>query len=134
MNWKLILQLSLFGLAMAFATVYWIPAKIEPGLWLVIFVICARLIARFAPGRYFWHGFLVSMVNSIWITVVHFFLFSTYIANRPGLAEMNGTLPFPNHPRLAMVLMGPVFGAISGLILGLFAFLATKIRRDPQAT
>jgi len=46
MNWKLILQLSLFGLAMAFATVFVVPSNIEPLLWLPIFVICAYLIAK----------------------------------------------------------------------------------------
>lgn len=40
MDWKLIFQLSLFGLAMAVATVYVIPSNIEPVFWLVIFLIC----------------------------------------------------------------------------------------------
>ena|SRR5450631_2769425 len=135
MNWKLIFLLSLFGLGMAFATVYWIPTKVEPGLWLVIFVICARLISKFAPGKYFLHGFLVSMVNSVWITTVHFFLFTAYLANRPEMLDMNTRMPasMANHPRLVMVLMGPVFGVMFGLILGLFAFLATKINRKPAA-
>jgi hypothetical protein len=133
MNWKLIFQLSLFGLAMAFATVFWIPTKVEPGLWLVIFVICARLIARFAPGKYFWHGFLLSMVNSVWITIVHFLFFSTYLAHRPEMVEMSAKMPMSNHPRLMMVLMGPIFGAAFGLIQGLFSFLASKIKRNPQA-
>ena len=35
MKWKLIFLLSLFGLAMAFATVFWIPSMIEPVFWLV---------------------------------------------------------------------------------------------------
>ncbi len=39
MNWKLILQLSMFGLAMSVATVYLIPSKIEPAFWLPIFLI-----------------------------------------------------------------------------------------------
>ncbi len=30
MNWKLILQLSLFGMVMAFATVFWIPPTSTP--------------------------------------------------------------------------------------------------------
>ena len=134
MNWKLIFQLSIFGLVMAFATVYWIPTKVEPGIWLVVFVICARLIAKFAPGKYFWHGFLVGMVNSVWITVVHFFLFTAYLANRPEMADMNTRMPafMDNHPRIVMVLLGPVFGAIFGLILGLFSFFASKIKRNPQ--
>jgi hypothetical protein len=81
MNWKLIFGLSLFGLAMAVATVYCIPSNIEPILWLVIFLLCAYLIAKNAAGKYFLHGFLVSIVNCIWITGVHIMLSSTYLAS-----------------------------------------------------
>ena len=45
MNWKLIFQLSLFGLAMGIATVYLIPGRFEPLVWLVIFAISAYAIA-----------------------------------------------------------------------------------------
>ncbi len=40
MNGKLILQLSMFGLAMGLATVFFIPSSIEPAFWLAIFVVC----------------------------------------------------------------------------------------------
>jgi hypothetical protein len=36
MDWKLIFGLSLFGLAMAIATVFIVPSNIEPAFWLVI--------------------------------------------------------------------------------------------------
>jgi len=133
MNWKLIFQLSLFGLAMAFATVSLIPTRVESGLWLVIFVICAWLIARIAPGNYFWHGFLVSMVNSVWITAVHAYFYGRYIAHHPDMVEMSAKIPFlSDHGRRQMIVMGPLFGVAFGLILGLFAFLASKgVRRQP---
>ena len=53
MNWKLIFSLSLFGLAMALATISLIPTNVEPGCWLVIFVICARLIVEICDGQLF---------------------------------------------------------------------------------
>ena len=59
MNWRLILMLSLFGLAMALATVWVIPSTVEPIFWLVIFIICAVIIARQVPARHFLHGLLV---------------------------------------------------------------------------
>jgi len=74
MNTKLIFQLSLFGLAMAIATVFWIPSNIEPIFWVVIFIICAYLIAKKSTGKYFLHGLLVSIVNSVWITAAHIIL------------------------------------------------------------
>ncbi|MDB5015222.1 MAG: hypothetical protein JWQ84_54 [Mucilaginibacter sp.] len=129
MNWKIILQLSMFGLIMAFGTISLISEKIEPAFWLVIFIFCAWVIARVCPGKYFLHGFLVSMVNSVWITIVHIAFRQTYIAHHPDMASMGTSMPLPLsiHPRLTMALMGPVFGAMFGIILGLFSLVASKI-------
>ena len=129
MNWKLIFLLSLFGLAMGFATVFVIPSSLEPLFWLVIFIICAYLIAKYASGKYFLHGLLVSIVNSIWITATHAALFYTYIANHPEYLKMAEGLPpmMAGHPRRMMAFTGPIIGVISGLVLGLFAWVASKL-------
>jgi len=133
MNWKLIFGLSLFGLAMGIATVYLIPTKFEWIFWLIIFIICAYLIAKNAPGNYFLHGFLVSIVNSIWITATHVMLFTTYVANHPDVVEMNAKMPMADHPKRLMAVSGPIIGIISGLVLGLFAFIASKLVKKPMA-
>src|SRR5258708_26829226 len=117
MDWKLILQLSLFGLAMAIGTVFVIPSNIEPLFWLVIFVVCAYVIATKAPGRYFLHGLMTSIVNSIWITAAHVILFDTYVANHPREAGMMTKLPIS--PKVMMLCTGPIIRVISGLVLGL---------------
>ena len=77
MDWKLIFQLSMFGLAIGIATVYVIPSSIEPIFWLIIFVICAVIIAKRRVGKPFLHGLLVSLVNSVWITAAHVLLFDS---------------------------------------------------------
>lgn len=133
MNLKLIFQLSLFGLAMALATVFVIPSSIEPLFWLVIFVVCATLIARQVPARHFLHGFLVSLVNSVWITGAHVLLYPSYIARHPNEAAIMASMPMPDSPRLMMLLTGPVIGAASGIVLGLFSFIAGKIVRHRTA-
>lgn len=130
MNWKLILQLSLFGLFMGIATVFFIPSKIEPLCWLAIFLVCGYIIAKKVPSRHFLHGLMVSIVNSFWITSVHVLLYDQYIANHAQEAEMMKSLPIS--PRLMMVLTGPVVGVVSGLVLGLFAFVASKLVRPGQ--
>jgi hypothetical protein len=131
MNIKLILQLSLFGLAMAFATVYWIPSNIEPVFWLIIFIICAYIIVKKCSEKYFLNGFLVSIVNCVWITSAHIIFFSTYISKHPQEAEMLTKSPFHEFPRLMMLITGPIIGILSGLVLGLFAYLASKtIKRE----
>ena len=129
MNKKIIFSLSLFGLAMAIATVFWIPSNIEPLFWLTIFIVCAYLIAKKCSGKFFLHGFLVSLVNCVWITSTHIILFESYIANHPQEAEMMKQMPMPDSPRLMMLITGPVIGIISGFVLGLFAFIASKIMK-----
>ena len=126
MNWKLIFYLSLYGLVMALATISWIPFKFEPVFWLIIFLICAYLIAKKCSGLYFWNGFMVSIVNSIWITAAHVLFYSTYMANHPEMAGMNANMPLQDAPRLMMSIMGPVFGAASGIVLGLFSWIASR--------
>ena len=123
MSWKLIFALSLFGLAMGAATVFVIPSNIEPFVWLGIFIVCAILIAKHAPRRHFLHGLCVSLVNSIWITAVHIGLFDQYIAGHAREAAISAQM---GSPKLMMLAMGPIVGLVSGLVLGLFAFIATK--------
>jgi len=99
--------------------------------WLVIFIICGYIIARRAPGRYFLHGLMVSIVNSVWITSAHVLLFDSYVANHPREAEMMTRMPLA--PKVMMVVTGPVVGVVSGLVLGLFAVLArTIVRRNER--
>ena len=134
MNWRLILMLSLFGLAMAFATVWVIPSNVEPIFWLAIFLICAFLIARSGVPRPFLHGLLVSIVNSVWITSAHVIFAGAYLAHHPQEANMLKTMPMPDAPRLMMAMTGPVVGIISGLVLGVLALIASKIVKPPKAT
>jgi hypothetical protein len=127
MNWKLIFGLSLFGLAMAIATVFVIPSSIEPIFWLVIFIICAVIIARQVPSRHFLHGLMVGIVNSIWVTGAHILLFDAYIAHHAKEAAMMQNSPMP--PPVMMAVVGPLVGVVSGLVLGLFAWIAGKLGR-----
>ena len=136
MNWRLIFQLSLFGLAMGLATVFVIPSTIEPVIWLAIFIVSAYAIARGAPGQYFLHGLSVGIANSVWITAAHVLLFHSYVARHSSEMAMMGSMPLPTHPRLMMTLTGPVIGVISGIVIGLFALLASKLvhRAPPMAS
>lgn len=133
MNWKLIFNLSLFGLCMGVATVFFIPSTIEPVCWLLIFIICAYVIAKRCFSKYFLHGFMVSILNAVWITAAHILLFDKYIANHPDETAMMSKMPLPDNPKLMMLLTGPLVGVVSGLILGLFAFVASKIVKRGMA-
>ncbi len=127
MNTKLIFRLSFLGLVMAVATVFWISPKAEPFFWLIIFIICAYIIARECSKRYFLHGFLVSMLNSVYITAAHIYFYQTYISNHPDEMNLMNAFPLPYSPRVTMLMVGPAFGIGFGIILGIFAFVASKI-------
>ncbi len=73
------------------------------------------------------HGLAVGLVNSVWITATHVLFFETYLTNHPQEAEMSASMPLGSEPRLLMTIMGPIIGAISGVVLGLFALVAAWI-------
>lgn len=127
MNWKLIFGCSLFGLAMAISTVFFLPGKIEMIFWLVIFLIVAYLVAKKSSGKYFLHGLLISLVNSFWVTSAHVLFFKNYMELNPEMWQTVAKMPMPEHPRTMMAMMGPVIGIGFGIILGLFCWAASKI-------
>ena len=135
MNYRLILMLSMFGLAMGVATVFWIPSNIEPAFWLPIFLVCAYVIARSSRERLFAHGLWLGVVNSVWITAAHVVFAGEYLGRHASEAEMLKMGPFSDSPRVTMVLMGPLVGVVSGLVIGVFAVIAGKLvgdRREPS--
>jgi len=128
MSWKLVFGLSLFGLAMGFATVFVVPPRIEPFAWLGIFLVCAYLIAKYAPKRYFLHGVCVGLLNGVWVTGAHVALFDKYVAGHAREAAMAAQMGAQmGSPRLMMGAVGPVIGLVSGVVLGLFALAASKL-------
>jgi len=133
MNWKLVGLLSLFGLAMGIGTVFFIPSNVEPVCWLLIFLLCAYLIAKQAPGMHFLHGLLLGLANSVWITAAHILLFDQYLAGHAREAAMMNSMPLPNSPKLMMGIVGPIVGLISGVIIGLFAYVAGKLVKPSAA-
>jgi len=124
-NWLLILKLSLFGLVMAVATVFVIPASVEPFCWLAIFIVCAVVIARQRGGRPYLHGQMLGIVNSVWITAAHVIFFDRYVAKHQAELQAFASAPLP--PRAMMAIVGPIIGVISGVVIGLLAILAARI-------
>ena len=129
MNWKLIFALSLFGIAMALLDTFTNIGKIEPLLWLIIFIVYGIIIVRNAPGNYFLHAFLVSVINGVWIGIIHAAFSNTYMANNPDMVQMESKMPMLGSLPVTMVIFGPVFGALFGIINGLITFIISKLMR-----
>lgn len=127
MNWKLIFQLSLFGLAMAFATVFLIPPAIEPAFWLPIFLVCGFVIAKRRAAGHFAHGVVLGLANCVWITTTHLAFFNRYVAGHAQEAALLQSMPLLTHPRLMMAMMGTAVGVVSGVVIGIFAVIAGKL-------
>jgi hypothetical protein len=129
MNWKLLFTLSLMGLIMAGATISIIPTNIEPVFWLLTFLISAYFIAKNAPGKYFLHGFVLSLINCVWVTSAHIIFFSDYSMNHTQEMQMSAGMMWSDFPRRQMLIMGPLIGIASGLVQGLFAWLASRLMK-----
>jgi len=129
MNWKLIIAPSLFGIAVALADTFGNIEKMVPILWLIIFVIYGVIIVRNAPGNYFLHAFLVSVINGVWIGVIHASFHNTYMRNSPDMANMERKMPMIGSAPLTMVILGPIFGAVFGLVSGLITWIISKLIR-----
>src|SRR5262245_18885648 len=134
MNWKTVVELSLFGLLIGIGTVFVIPSTVEPLLWIVVFVASAYVIARRCPWHEFVHGLLVGIANSVWVTASHVVFFHRYLANHPQEAAMMSSMPAPDSPRLMMAMVGPLIGIVSGALIGLLALLARKLLGSRPAT
>ena len=138
MNWKLILLLSLLGLAHAVVFVGGLPDQVSALSWPVVWGICAVVISRRAPGHHFWHGFGVGLLNWFWVTVTHVVLFETYVAHHPGETAARWTKALPALPVIGSIAAtlrhydSPIPGA-SAVIIGLLAWLTSRFLKPRRS-
>jgi len=123
MNWKLLSLLSLFGLGMGFATAYGLSTKAEQFVWLPVFAVCAWFIARNAEKRYFLHGFVLSLLQTVWVIIVHIKLQDKYLATHPKEAGQFVKMHAESGATVIQCIMITTgfAGILSGIVLGLFA-------------
>src|SRR5215467_531209 len=117
---------------MGICTVFFIPSNIEPACWLLTFLFCACVIASRRPDCIFFMACSWAW-QTVWITAAHIFLFDKYLAGHAREAAMMNSMPLPNSPKLMMGIVGPIVGLISGVIIGLFAFVAGKVVKPSSA-
>ena len=111
---------------MAIATISFIPQNFEWILWLFIFGFCAYSIAKHCDSRYFFHGFMLSIINCIYITAFHAAFWDRYYAAH---SDFISGLPQGVSPRAMVAAFGLVAGVVSGLVQGGLAFGAAKLQK-----
>lgn len=127
MNCELIGLLGGFGVLMGVASVLGFTNGMEGLLWLVIGIICVVFIVWRAPLRPFLHGFFVSLIGGAVAPVIQSFFFSAYMANNPELSNRFAEIPGGLDARYFVVMLAPIIGLISGLVLGLASWVAAKL-------
>jgi len=132
MSWPLVFLLSLLGLAMGIATVFFVPSNIEPLLWLAIFLFSAYVVARNTSRLRFLHGLAIGIANSVWITAAHVILAESYLSRHAPEAAMLRSMPFADSPRVMMAVTGPVIGVISGIVIGILCAIAGRLIRPRE--
>jgi hypothetical protein len=129
-NWKLLFLLSLFGLVMAVATVFWISPNLEPVFWFVIFPVSAFIITKKENEKPFLHGFLLGLTNCIWISLAHIIFVDAYLMSHPQEAVLMISASYS--PTLVMLSFDLVAGIVSGIIYGLFAIVLKRVLRKAE--
>jgi len=129
MNWKLIFLLSFFGLGMGVATTYVVPTKAEALVWLPIFIISAWAIAKKCEGRFFLNGFVLGIVDTVWNTGTHIYLYHPYLAHHAREAELmvKAGAAASETAKLFMIAVGIVSAIVSGILLGSFSLVGGKV-------
>jgi hypothetical protein len=117
---------------MSFGTVYSIPFTIEPFCWAFIFIMSAFIIAKYCTEKYFLNGLAVSIVNAIWMTIVHLIFFTAYTTNHTTEMGIIEKLVMPDEPQIVMFFTGIISGATSGLILGALSYIAANILNNSK--
>jgi hypothetical protein len=124
MNYKLLFKLSVLGMLLAFATVYFIPSTIEPFFWAMIFTFNAFIISNKCSEKYFLSGLVLGLLNGGWTLLVHLFLFNDYVANHPEEMTQLG-----DSPKQMLIISGLVITIFSGIMQGFFTFIISKLNR-----
>lgn len=130
MNKKLIFLLSFFGISMAFISTYWITSTTaELAVWFVILLACSYSISKQCSEKFFLNGFIAGMLCSFIVTATHIWLFNDYASHHLERMLLFGNMPMS--PRTGMALLAPAFAIVSGLSLGLFSLIASKMVKSP---
>ena len=120
MNYKFILPLLLFGVLMGFAAVKGLLANLELMYWLFIYLVCGLVLAKTSRQKYFLNGFVLGICISIVASLIQILFFDEYLLNNSEVNMELSKLPSSAEPKSFFIMIAPIIGLISGLVLGVF--------------
>ena len=126
MDWIVIMIFSVVGLIMGLLSIKGFTQKIEPFLWLLFGIATTLVLSKNIDNKAFLHGLLVGLAWGFVNGLIQTVFFNSYLANNPHLQPDFSKITFM-HPRYYVLLMAPVIGLITGLILGGMTLLFKKI-------
>jgi hypothetical protein len=139
MNWRLIGVICVVGVALGVVMLYvefafWT----QLGIGLALAAVFALILARFQPERHFLHGFVAGLIYGTVSSFLTGLMWETYLEYHPMVAEEMEEAAATagdwviGFGRYMTMLGAPLNGAITGLILGVLAWLASKVIRPPH--
>ncbi len=134
MNWKLVLQLAVFGLAMGLGTVFFVPSKVEPILWFIVCLLSAYAITKHCVRLRFLNSLMVGLLDSLLKTSVHMVFFSAYVARHAQEMAMIRQMTSAVSPQQLILLSSPIWGLIYGTATGLFALLLGQFVKPAESS
>ena len=129
MNWYLLVLLSAPGLIMGLLSLRGHTQKIEFFLWLALGVFAALVLARNADTRWFLCAMLVGLAWGILNSLVQCVFFETYSTNNAEMLKGFQERPSPIPVRFFFLVLGPVIGAATGLVMAGMTFVLQKLIR-----
>ena len=127
MNWRLIISLSLLGVAFGIASVFGFTSGREWLAWLCIGTYSAWRFARRSREEFFLHGFYLGILAGFFSSIIQALFVSTYLANNPRMVEALNGLPPGLHPAAVVLIMGPIIGTVSGVVFGGLTVIVGKL-------
>ena len=122
-------MLSLLGLGMGFLTLLPINLKFEQFIWLLAFVASAFFIYRGVEEKYFLNGFLLGVLNSVFVFLIHLTFFSKYVGSHPDVKLLMQRVPDDYNKFLLLGLIDFTKGLFYALFNGLFCLVFSKALR-----
>lgn len=129
MNWKIVVALSGFGVAMGMASIFGLIGGNEALFWLIIGIFSAVWIALRVQHKYFIHGLIVGILWGLVASIIQVAFFQTYLTNNPESAKQMEQVPGSLNPRFFILMLAPIIGLVTGVILGALSWIAAKVMR-----